>query len=131
MNISKAAKASDLSVKTIRYYSDIDLVSPSQRTKSGYRIFNDDDIRKLIFVRRSREFGFSINDCRELLDLYVNKKRSSHEVKKIATKRLAEIKKKKLELQYLNDELSRLIRKCRGDNSPECPIIDGLSDLND
>tara|TARA_Y100001960_G_C14059644_1_gene533716 strand:+ start:78 stop:464 length:387 start_codon:yes stop_codon:yes gene_type:complete len=127
MNISKASKISGLSIKTIRYYSDIHLVDPSERKDSGYRIFNEKDIKKLIFVRRAREFGFSISDCRELLDLYKNKKRSSITVKKIASKRLKEILKKQQELQYLNDELTRLISICRGDNSPECPIIDELS----
>ena len=83
MNISKASKISGLSIKTIRYYSDIHLVDPNERNESGYRIFNEKDIKKLIFVRRAREFGFSIQECRELLDLYENKKRSSNMVKKI------------------------------------------------
>ena len=60
MNISKAAKISKLSIKTVRYYSDVKLVNPSYRTESGYRVFNEADIRKLIFVRRAREFGFTI-----------------------------------------------------------------------
>ena len=87
MNISKAAKISDLSVKTVRYYSNVNLVNPSYRTKSGYRVYRETDIRKLIFVRRAREFGFSIPECRELLDLYSKKSRTSLEVKKIAIKR--------------------------------------------
>ena len=99
----------------------------NERNESGYRIFNEKDIKKLIFVRRAREFGFSIQECRELLDLYENKKRSSNMVKKIATKRLNEILIKQQELQCLNDELTRLISKCRGDNRPECPIIEELS----
>ena len=127
MNISKASKISGLSIKTIRYYSDIHLVDPNERNESGYRIFNGKDVKKLIFVRRAREFGFSIQECRELLDLYENKKRSSNMVKKIATKRLNEILIKQQELQCLNDELTRLISKCRGDNRPECPIIEELS----
>jgi len=130
MNISKAAKISDLSVKTVRYYSNVNLVNPSYRTKSGYRVYRETDIRKLIFVRRAREFGFSIPECRELLDLYSKKSRTSLEVKKIAIKRLDYIKNKQKELQYLNDELSILIAKCRGDKRPECPIIEELSHLH-
>ena len=127
MNISKAAKKSQLSVRTIRYYSDIDLLEHSKRSESGYRIFNETDIRKLVFIRRAREFGFSISECRALLDLYSNEKRNSSEVKKIAKKRLNDIEKKKYELQILSNELSGLIKKCLGDSRPDCPIIEELS----
>lgn len=126
MNISKASKASGLPVKTVRYYADIHLVDPVARTNAGYRDYDEASIRKLVFVRRAREFGFSIDECRELLDLYVDQDRSSAEVKRIATKRLLEIEEKQRELQGLRDELAHLVKNCRGDNRPDCPIIDFL-----
>ncbi len=123
MNISKASAISGLSIKTVRYYADIELVSPVGRTQAGYRSYDDACVRKLIFIRRARAFGFSIEICRELLDLYTDETRSSADVKKIASKRLAEIKQKQHELQGLHDELAHLVNHCKGDDRPECPII--------
>jgi Cu(I)-responsive transcriptional regulator len=126
MNISAASKAAGLPVKTVRYYADIGLVKAPSRSEAGYRTYDDASVRKLVFVRRSREFGFSIEECRELLGLYQDQDRSSAEVKRIASKRLEEIEKKQRDLQFLHDELSHLVMACRGDGRPDCPIIDYL-----
>ena len=126
MNISTASKASGLTVKTVRYYADIGLVEAPSRSEAGYRTYDDVAVRKLVFVRRSRAFGFSIEKCRELLDLYQDQDRTSSEVKRIALKRLEEIEDKQRELQSLHDELAHLVTSCRGDNMPNCPIIDYL-----
>ncbi len=126
MNISKAAKAAGLPTKTVRYYADIKLVDPVGRTSAGYRSYDEASVRRLAFIRRAREFGFTIDNCRELLGLYQNDKRSSADVKKIASLRLEEIEEKQRELQFLHDELAHLVKNCRGDNRPDCPIIDYL-----
>ncbi len=124
MNISTASKAAGLPAKTVRYYADIGLVPAPCRSEAGYRVYDDTAVRKLIFVRRVREFGFSIKECRELLSLYEDQDRSSADVKKIAERRLIEIERKQKELQSLHDELARVVAACRGDHRPECPIIE-------
>ncbi len=129
MNISVASKAAGLPTKTVRYYADIGLVPAPARSASGYRSYNDASVRKLVFVRRAREFGFSISECRDLLGLYEDRQRSSADVKRIATGRLQEIAEKQRELQSLHDELAHLVDACRGDDRPDCPIIDSLGDL--
>ncbi len=126
MNISAASTMCGLPVKTVRYYADIGLVVPASRTASGYRLYDDDAVRRLVFVRRAREFGFSIGECRELLDLYADRRRSSADVKRIAERRLRQIASKQRELQSLHDELAHLVEACSGDDRPDCPIIDGL-----
>ena len=128
MNISAASEAAGLPVKTVRYYADIGLVSAPLRSQSGYRIYDGRTVRKLVFVRRAREFGFSIDECRELLNLYEDQNRSSADVKRIATRRLQEIARKQRELQSLHDELAHLVDACKGDHRPDCPIIDSLDD---
>ncbi len=125
-SISAAARLADLPVKTVRYYSEIGLVSAPFRTRAGYRTYDSQAVRKLVFVRRAREFGFSITECRELLGLYENQNRSSADVKRMAMKRLGEIARKQRELQSLHDELGRLADACKGDDRPNCPIIKGL-----
>ena len=126
MNISDAAKKSELPVKTIRYYADIGLVKETGRTATGYRTYDETAVKRLIFVRRSREFGFSISQTEELLTLYSDEKRSSAEVKAIAQKRLLEIETKQKELEILRKELSNLVQSCNGDDRPNCPIMDYL-----
>ncbi len=126
MNISAASKAAGLPVKTVRYYADIGLVQAPSRSDAGYRTYDDASVRELVFIRRSREFGFTIEECRELLGLYQDQDRTSAEVKRIASKRLEEIEEKQRELQSLHDELAHLVTSCRGDHRPDCPIIDYL-----
>ena len=126
MNISAASKAAGLPVKTVRYYADIGLVPAPARSDVGYRSYDDASVRKLVFIRRAREFGFSIGECRELLGLYEDRQRSSADVKRIAAGRLQEIANKQRELQSLHDELAHLVDACKGDDRPDCPIIDSL-----
>lgn len=127
INISKAAKAAGLPVKTVRYIGNIDLVAAQQRSASGYRLYDDRSLRKLIFVRRTRSFGFSIEACRDLLDLYHDSGRSGFDVKRLAEGRLTNIDQKQHDLQSLLDDLSHFIRAWRGDQRPECPILEYLA----
>lgn len=126
MNIGAAAKRSGLPIKTVRYYADIGLVTPQGRSDSGYRQYTATELNKLIFARRARTFGFTIEETRELLSLYEDRNRSSADVKSIASGRLDDIKAKMTELQALHDELAHLVHACRGDDRPDCPIISGF-----
>ncbi len=131
MNVGQAATKSGLPVKTVRYYADIGLVEPLGRSNAGYRIYGDAEISKLTFIRRARAFDFSIEDCRELLGLYQDKSRSSRDVKAMALKRLEQIDDKLQELNKLRDELTRVAKECRGDNRPDCPILNSFSAVDD
>ena len=76
MNIGKAAELSGLTVKTVRYYSDIGIINPHVNKNTGYRDFSETDLAKLQFVAKARKFDFNLDDCRELLALYENTERS-------------------------------------------------------
>ena len=128
LNIGKAAKLSNLTVKTVRYYADIGLVSPVKNNKTGYRDFSEDDVARLQFVSKARKFNFSIQECEELLSLYSDKNRSSREVKALTLEKISEIDGKLLELKELKKQLSFLADNCQGNDRPECPILDALSD---
>jgi len=127
MNISEVSKTVGLPVKTVRYYADIDLVAPVSRSAAGYRQYDESSVRKLWFIKRSRSFGFSVKECRELLGLYEDRDRSNTDVRAIARERLKDIKIKQQELKLLHDELDILVKACKGDNRPDCPILQGLA----
>ena len=127
MNIGKAAKLSGLTVKTLRYYANINLVTPYQDIKTAYRDYLDEDVAKLQFIGKARHFNFSIKDCRELMSLYEDKNRSSKEVKALTLEKISEIDKKLIELKNLRDQLNHLATNCHGDNKPDCPILDALA----
>ena len=128
LNIGKAAKLSNLTVKTVRYYADIGLVSPVKNNKTGYRDFSEDDVARLQFVSKARKFNFSIQECEELLSLYSNKNRSSREVKALTLEKISEIDVKLTELKELKKQLSFLADNCKGNDRPDCPILDALSE---
>ena len=127
MNIGKASKLSELTVKTVRYYANIDLVKPKQSSLTGYREYGEEDVLKLKFIGKARKFNFSINECRVLLSLYENQNRPSKEVKKITLEKVSEIDKKLNELKNLRDELNYLANNCNGDDRPNCPILEAFS----
>ena len=129
MNIGKAAKLSNLTVKTVRYYADIGLVKPLKNNSTGYRDFSDDDLARLQFVSKARKFNFSIQECEELLSLYSDKNRSSKEVKALTLEKISEIDSKLIELKDLRHQLSFLANNCKGNDRPECPILEALSDV--
>ena len=127
MNIGKAAKLSGLTVKTVRYYSDIGIIKPLIDSNTGYRSFSETDLAKLQFLAKARKFDFSLDECRELLALYEKRDRSSKEVKALTLEKIAEIDAKLSELQMLRDQLSALATACHGDDRPNCPILDAFS----
>lgn len=126
MNIGEVSERSGLPAKTIRYYEDIALVRPL-RSANGYRSFRESDIHKLAFLGRARALGFSIEDCRILLDLYEDKSRESAQVKAVAEGHLTEIDNKIALLKSMRETLSQLIETCHGDHRPDCPILKDLS----
>ena len=127
MNIGTAAKLTKLSIKTLRYYSNIGLVNPKKNNMNSYREYSEEDILKLKFVGKARKFDFNIQECRELLSLYENKERSSREVKRITLEKIAELDDKLKDLNELRTALNYLAKNCHGDNRPNCPILEELS----
>lgn len=127
MNIGTAADASGLPTKTVRYYADIGLVAPQGRAGNGYRAYGPGEIQRLQFVRRARAFGFSVEECRELLGLYADRERASADVKRLTLQRIERLDAQMAELAALRGDLNRLADACKGDGAPDCPILNGLA----
>ena len=130
MNIGEAARKSGLSVKTVRYYDEINLIKPIKNKATNYRHYTTADLAKLQFIGKARRFNFSIKECKELLSLYENQNRSSKEVRNLTLTKIAEIDVKLTELENLREQLSHLVNCCKGNERPECPIIDELATGN-
>jgi Cu(I)-responsive transcriptional regulator len=128
MNIGEAAARSGVPAKTIRYYEDIGLIRPAVRRDNGYRDYDDREVGLLRFVKRARGLGFSVEDCRGLLSLYLDRQRASADVKAMARRRVAEIERKIAELEDMRDTLGALIERCHGDDRPDCPILEDLAE---
>jgi Cu(I)-responsive transcriptional regulator len=127
MNIGEASDRSGLPAKTIRYYEDIGLIRP-ERGGNGYRDYDISDVHKLRFLQRSRGLGFSVEECRQLLALYEDKSRASADVKDIAQTKLTEIDQKIREMMELRRTLEHLVHACHGNDRPDCPILEELSE---
>lgn len=127
MSIGQAASASGVNAKMIRHYESIGLLPRSKRTDAGYRIYDENEVGSLRFIRKARDLGFSMNEIKTLLGLWRNRSRSSAQVKALAKTHIAELEAKIAELRSMSEALQHLATNCHGDDRPECPIIDELA----
>jgi len=127
MNIGQAAKASGVSAKMIRHYESIGLIAPADRTGSGYRVYEKNDVATLRFIRRARDLNFSTEQIKELLALWQDRDRASADVKRLALAHAAALEARMRELQEMAGTLKHLAKNCHGDGRPECPIIEELA----
>ncbi|WP_394247519.1 Cu(I)-responsive transcriptional regulator [Vibrio profundi] len=126
MNISEVVELTQLSAKSIRLYEDKGVISSPLRSVNGYRIYGPKQLKELSVVARARRAGFSLDECRALVELADNPCRESAAVKAKAQKKLDEVNKKIADLMSIKSTLEEWVEKCPGDSSSDCPIIDSL-----
>lgn len=126
MNIGQASSASGVSQRMIRHYEKIGLIPAPPRRDSGYRDYADADVARLRFVAHARDLGFPIEEIRALLSLWLDRSRSSADVKALASARAEELGRKAQALEQMRATLLELAASCHGDDRPDCPIIDRL-----
>ncbi len=125
--ISQAARKSEVSAKMIRHYEELGLIPKARRSPSGYRLYSEEDLHLLKFIKKSRDLGFSTAKIKALLSLWRNRSRSSRDVKNLALSHIQELEQKITELQAMRDVLKKLADHCHGDQRPHCPILEELS----
>ena len=125
LRIGALARRAGTTVPTIRYYEEIGLLRPAARS-GGQRTYDNEDVRRLSFIRRCRDFDFSIDDIRTLLSLLQNGK-SCTEARQLAEGRLVELRRRRLELQALEATIASLVTACAntcdGGAAPDCVIL--------
>ena len=122
-----AARA-DCNIETVRYYERIGLLPPPPRNAGGHRLYGPDLAKRLIFIRRSRNLGFSIEEIRELLHLVEGGAYTCGEVEGLARGHMREIRRKIVDLRKLESVFEAMAAQCGGGAVPDCPIIDALFD---
>ena len=127
MNISEIASQTGLSAKSIRMYEDKKIISTPLRSDNGYRIYNEKQVTQLGIIAKARRAGFSLDECKALVELADNPCRESAEVKEKAKKKLEEVNKKIADLQAIKQTLDEWVKLCPGDSNSKCPIIDSLT----
>jgi MerR family copper efflux transcriptional regulator len=126
-NIGDAARASGVSAKMIRHYESIGLIGAARRTEAGYRVYTEREVQVLQFVHRGRALGFSLEQIGGLLTLWQDKHRASADVRALARGHIDELNRKIAEMEAMKRTLESLAASCRGDNRPDCPILDDLA----
>jgi MerR family mercuric resistance operon transcriptional regulator len=126
LSIGRLSKHTGCNVETIRYYEKAGLLPPPPRTAGGHRIFGSDHAKRLGFIRRSRELGFSLDEIRALLGLADGGKYDCGRVKEITIHHLQSVKEKIQDLRKLERTLTTISNECEGGIAPNCPIIEAL-----
>ena len=127
VNIGEAAHLSGISAKMLRHYEGLGLLGTVARTGSGYRLYSRNDVHTLQFIKRARDLGFSMADIAELVDLWLDRRRSSAKVKQIAQRHMVALQARITQLQAMERSLQHLTHCCHGDGRPDCPILDDLA----
>ena len=127
MRIGELASECGCSVETIRYYEKIGLLPKATRSESGYRLYSEEDHSRLLFIRRSRGLGFSLDDIRELLSLADRQQESCAGVDAKVEQQLVQVRSRLKDLHAMEHELERLSACCDGGVIMDCRIIETLS----
>lgn len=124
--IGELSQRTAVNIETIRYYERIGLLPSPPRTEGGHRLYSGTHLKRLVFIRRSRELGFTLDDIRNLLEL-VEGGYACGDVQIAALAHVKTIRRKIADLRRMERTLAETAARCEGGTAPDCPIIDVLS----
>ena len=127
LTTSDVAKQGGVNLESIRFYEKQGLLPKPPRTRSGYRVFTDESVRRVRFIKRAQELGFSLKEIKELLALRFDTGTSCGHVRERAEAKLNDIEQKIRDLQRIKKALARLASACPGRGAmSDCPILESL-----
>lgn len=127
LKIGELADRAGVNLQTIRYYEREGLLPEPPRLASGYRMFPRDAVRRIRFIKRAQELGFTLSEIKELLALRIDRDRGSGEVHKLAQAKITDIEQKIRTLQAMKKVLKQVAERCPGCGpTSECPILESL-----
>ena len=127
LTIGALSEQTEVNIETIRYYERIGILPNPPRSAGGHRLYANEHTQRLVFIRRSRQLGFSLDQVRELLGLSSGRRMTCAKVKTITEQHLADIRRRVRDLQRLERVLSGMAAQCRGDEMTNCPILEALA----
>jgi MerR family mercuric resistance operon transcriptional regulator len=127
LTIGALSERTEVNIETIRYYERIGILPKPPRSTGGHRLYANEHKQRLVFIRRSRALGFSLQEVRLLLGLSGGRRLTCAKVKSITETHITEIRRKIKDLKRLERVLSDMSARCRGDEMPECPILEALA----
>lgn len=123
------AKFTGCNLETIRYYENIGVMPDPPRSSKNYRVYDDGHVARLRFIMRARELGFTLDEVRDLLALVDGGAQTCGEVQGLANAHLANVRAKIADLKRIEHVLSSTVAQCTGDDVPDCPVIDALTEV--
>ena len=129
-SIGELSKHTGCNIETIRYYGKIGLLDEAERTEGNQRRYVEADYKRLLFILRARNLGFSIEAIRQLITLSKHPDDPCGEADTIAQKQLAETRMKISRLKILEKELERITKPSSGHKIHECKVIESLADTS-
>jgi Hg(II)-responsive transcriptional regulator len=131
LTIGKVARGAGLGIETVRFYEREGLLEPPKRTAANYRIYPQQDIIRLRFIKRAKNLGFTLKEIRDLLSLRQDPKASKEDVKRQTEAKIADIEQKIHDLTRIKQTLERLDQCCDGHGpTSDCPILEALESGN-
>ena len=127
--IGALSRATGVKIETIRYYERQELLDNPPRTEGGHRSYGQEHLKRLFFIRRSRQLGFSMEEIRELLVMVDGDSYTCGQIKALTVEHAKSIRKKIADLEKMESTLLRISAQCKGGKVPDCPIVDALSDF--
>ena len=125
--IGQLAKRVGVNVETLRYYERLDLLSPSTRKSSGYRIYGPSELQRLYFIKNAQALGFTLPAIAEFLNLRIGSTAACGDVRRKTQVKLGQVEKKIADLRSLARALRKLIRSCEAEQiTDHCPILESL-----
>lgn len=129
LTIGKLSKMAGVTNDTVRFYERYGLIDPASRSDSNYRLYHKEDARRLRFIRRAKELGFTLNEIKDLLALSQDPKATKADIKNKTEHKIEDIKRKIQDLARIQSALEQLVETCTGHGSAkDCPILQSLTD---
>jgi MerR family transcriptional regulator, copper efflux regulator len=127
LTIGRLASEVGINLETVRFYEREGLLEKPPRSRTGYRLFPLDSVRRLRFIKRAQELGFSLNEVRDLLSLRASSRTTSAEIRQRAEAKLIDIEAKIKNLESIRESLRKLVKSCPGCGPlTDCTILESL-----
>lgn len=128
MTVGQLAKKVQINIETVRYYERRGLLPEPIRSESRYRQYTENDVARILFIKRAKELGFTLKEISELLSLKIDSETTCGDVKKLSESKIANVEEKIRDLQKIKKKLEELVILCDQENAStsECPILEAL-----